>query len=483
MRWRAWVALVVAIFVGQVLWIVLLRGPRILESDLTLILGQLFLCMGLIAIAGLISTTTVDAIKLPRSQSRWIILGGTVLFQVLGVLLLWPALSSEVVRYRLDGLSWIAGQSPYVHTPAEMLQTDSVDAVDRTVSGRDARSIHPPVAQTIFVATRAVEMVAFGPAKIEGAKSDAPVKLWRQALPGLTFWHRAFLLRTVFALAAIGSVLVLLSILDQWRQTPWLAVLFAWNPLLVLETAGNGHVDIVGILLLLTMLRMMQKKNFALASIALCLACGVRPMAIVIAPVLIRQVYEYKSWPVARRCVWMSVVTLAVVFLPVLLIQHGYRGWLMQLGIYAKYVENNSLLFTIGRSFVAGEGWLNHPLRWFLLSLLPLGAIATLLWAIRRPLLTPDAAYWLMLVPLLLGPVASPWMILWPLCFVPLMRQSYGWAALTWTATAGLAYAAWRQPVYVVPSRIVIAEYLPVLLAMAIQARELLGYQKYLRAR
>ncbi len=476
-------AAVVAIIVGQVLWIVLLRGPRILDSDLTLVLGQLFLSMGLIAIAGLISTTTVDAIKLPRSQSRWIIVGGTVVFQVLGVLLLWPALSSDVVRYRLDGLGWIAGRSPYVHTPAELLQTDSVDAIDRTVSGRDARSIYPPVAQAIFVAARAVEMVAFGPAKIDAEKPDAPIKLWRHALPRLTFWHRAVLLRTVFALAAIGSVLVLLSILDHWRQTPWMAVLFAWNPLLLLETAGNGHVDIVGILLLLTMIRMVQKRNYALATIALCLAWGVRPMAIVLSPMLVAQVYETKSWLVARRCVWVSIVTLLIVFLPVLLIQHGYRSYVMQLGTYAKFAEFNGLLFTIGRSITGGEGWMSHPLRWVALLILPLGTIATLLWTLRRRLIVTDAAYWLMLVPLLLGPVASPWLILWPLCFVPLMRQSYGWAALTWTATAGLVYATWRQPVWVVPTRIVIAEYLPVLLALAVQGREQLGYQQFTRAR
>jgi hypothetical protein len=86
-------------------------------------------------------------------------------------------------------------------------------------------------------------------------------------------------------------------------------------------------------------------------------------------------------------------------------------------------------------------------------------------------------------VPLLLGPAASPWLILWPLCFVPLMRQSYGWAALTWTATAGLAYAAWRQPMWVVPTRIVIAEYVPVLLALGVQTREFLGHQQYIRSR
>lgn len=472
-RWRAWVVLVVAVLAGQVLWIALLRGPRLLDHELTLILGQLFLCMGLIAIAGLISTTPADAIKLPRPQSRWIILGGTVLFQFIGLLLLWPALSSDVVRYRIEGLSWIAGRSPYVHPPETILLTDSADAIDRTVSAKEMPSIYPPVAQTVFLATRAVEMVVFGPAKLDGVKPDATVHNWRAALPRLSFWHRAILLRAVFSLAAVASVLVMVSILDAAHQTPWLAVMFAWNPLLVLETAGNGHVDIVGVLFVLVMIGMVQKRNYALATIALCLACGVKPLAIVLAPVIIQQVYDRKSWLVARRCVGVAAITLAIVFLPVLLVQHGYRGWLHQLGMYARFMQFNALLPALGKSLF-GSAWLGSVTRGFSLALLPLGLIALLLWALRRRLPIADAAYWLMLTALLLGSVASPWMILWPLCFAPLLRRSTGWAALTWTATASLAYAVWQQSTPEVPTRIVMAEYAPVLLALGVQIRELM---------
>jgi hypothetical protein len=230
-------------------------------------------------------------------------------------------------------------------------------------------------------------------------------------------------------------------------------------------------VDILGILLLLAMLRMLQKQKFTLATLALCLACGVKPIAILLAPLLIRQIGERKDWKIAQRSIGIVVLTLVTIYGPILFVQHGYRGWLLQLNAYGHFLEANSLLFSIGKSLV-GASWSTSTLRTLLLTITPLAAAGTLLWALKKRMPMADAGYWLMLAPLLLGPAAYPWSMLWPLCFVPLMQKSPGWTALTWTATAGLAYAAWRQPTWEVPTNIVMAEYVPVLLALGVELSE-----------
>ncbi|CAN5433207.1 DUF2029 domain-containing protein [soil metagenome] len=472
MRWNAWMALVTTTLVGQLLWIFLLRGPRILDSDLTLILGELLLGMCVIGIAQLIATTPVNAIKLTLPNSRMIIIGGSVLLHFWAILLLWPALSSDVTRYRLDGLTWLTGRSPYAVTPRQMLKTPNVDAIDRTLPGNDSYSIFPPVAQTVFIAARAIEMAVVGPAKLSYDRPEVAVRRWRPALPYLSFRHRAIVLRAIFSIAAVGCTCVLLSLLKHTHRTPWLAVLFAWNPLVILETAGSPHVDIVGVLLLLVMLRMIQKSNFSLATLALCLACGVKPMAILLAPLLIQKIDDRHDWKVAQRSIGVALLTLGAVFVPILLVQHGYRGWIVQLNAYAHLRETNSLLFAVAKS-VVGASWITGNARPFFLLLAPLAAASVLLWMIKKRWPIEDAGYWLMLVVLVFSPASQPWSLVWPLCFVPVMRLSRGWSALAWTATITISYAAWHQASWNVPARIVIAEYVPVLVAMGIEISDL----------
>jgi len=472
MRWNAWVALVTTTLVGLLLWILLLRGPRILDSDATLILGQLLLGMCLLGIAGLIATTPPDAVKLTLYNSRMIIIGGSILLQMWAVILLWPALSSEVTRYRLDGLTWLTGRSPYATTPRQMLRTSSIDAIDRTVPANDSHSVYPPVAQTVFIAARAIEMVTVGPAKLDADRPESAVRRWRAALPYLSFSQRAIVLRVIFSIAAVLCTCVLLSLLEHTHRTPWLAVLFAWNPLVILETAGSPHVDIVGVLLVLVMLRMIQKGNFTLATLALCLACGVKPTAILLAPLLIQKISDRQDWKVAERAIGIAILTLAVVFGPILLVQHGYRGWIVQLNAYAHLREVNSAVFSLAKS-VFGATWMAGNARAFFLLLAPLAAAGVLLWIIKKRWPMEDAGYWLMLAVLLLAPAAQPWSLLWPLCFVPVMRISRGWTVLAWSATAALSYAAWHQSTWEVPGRILMAEYAPVLVALWIELADL----------
>ncbi len=469
MRWNAWAALVIAMLAGLLLWIFLLRGPAILDSDSSLILGQLLLGMGIVSIAGLIFSTPANAIRFTRSQSHSIIICGTVVVQIAALMMLWPALSSDLARYRLDGLTWLSGNSPYAVTPREVFSKSQIDALDRAVPMSDFHSIYPPVAQTVFIAARAVEMVAFGPAKLLSRPAPLAASRWRPTLADVSWVHHGLVLRTIMSAATIGCVLVLLRLLKHTDRTPWLAVLFAWNPLVVLETAGSGHVDIIGVLLLLVMLRMIQKQNFTLATLALCLACGVKPMAILLSPILIRQISELRDWKIAQRSIGIAALTLALVFVPILLVQHGYRGWIVQLNLTSHWVEINGVFHSLGH-WLIGQTWMTSNSRVLVQLLTPLVAAGTLLWAILKRLPIEDAGYWLMLGPLLVAPAVFPCSILWPLCFVPVMCLSRGWTALTWSATAALVYAAWHQPaVFQVPGKLLVAEYLPVAIALAVE--------------
>ena len=65
---------------------------------------------------------------------------------------------------------------------------------------------------------------------------------------------------------------------------------FAWNPLLATEVAGSGHIDIVGVLLLLVSVAALGRRWRTVAAVAFGLAVAVKFLPIVLLPLYWRRV-------------------------------------------------------------------------------------------------------------------------------------------------------------------------------------------------
>ncbi|GFO61334.1 hypothetical protein GMST_36590 [Geomonas silvestris] len=133
-----------------------------------------------------------------------------------------PQLSDDLYRYLWDGSNILRGINPYQAAPARTVPPASLKAAHALINHPEYVTIYPPTAQLVFAA---------------GA-----------TLGGLTGLKALLVL---FDLALCGLIVVLLR---QLTLPPWLAVLYAWNPLPVLEIAGSGHVDGAGLSLLVAAL-------------------------------------------------------------------------------------------------------------------------------------------------------------------------------------------------------------------------------------
>ena len=124
-RFAVWVLCTTASFIATLAWLWLIRGLRIIDHDARLIGGWLALGLVQIVLFALIKTTPADAIRLPRWTSVLLILGGAIILHAAALAWLWPALSEDLFRYRLDARTWLSGASPYVvapiSSPARML--------------------------------------------------------------------------------------------------------------------------------------------------------------------------------------------------------------------------------------------------------------------------------------------------------------------------------------------------------------------------
>lgn len=122
-----------------------------------------------------------------------------------------PTLSDDIHRYVWDGLNVLGGTNPYAFAPSAALPTPGSQGLLEAVNHPDLVTIYPPTAQFIFAAG-----ASFG------------------GITGL----KAFLV-----LLDLLLCFVILHLLVRLDLPPWRAVLYAWNPLPVLEIASSGHID------------------------------------------------------------------------------------------------------------------------------------------------------------------------------------------------------------------------------------------------
>jgi hypothetical protein len=225
----------------------------------------------------------------------------------------------------------------------------------------------------------------------------------------------------------------LLVVLVLWRwlvalgRDPWWVLAYAWHPLVALEGAGGGHIDVVGTLFVVTAAYALSKRRTLLASIALALAFATKFLPVVLAPLLWRRIRPGDAV--------VGVGLVALLYLP---FAGGGSG--LPVGSLPAYVEGWRFN---GPLFAFLEPWLGVT------GVLAAGLAAGLLTATlaRRWLSPHDARAWAwpLAVTLLLMPAVYPWYLLWLTPFL----TTRGTGPLTvWTLASLATYAVWHNELH-----------------------------------
>lgn len=152
-----------------------------------------------------------------RGKAAWspaVILGVALLLRLL-FLSAPPQLSDDVYRYLWDGSTLLRGGSPYTAPPAHVKPPPDLAAVHAGINHPEYVTIYPPAAQLIFAAGAATGLGITG-------------------------------LKGVLVLLDLALCGLLILLLRRLGLPAGHAVLYAWNPLPVLEIAASGHVDGAG---------------------------------------------------------------------------------------------------------------------------------------------------------------------------------------------------------------------------------------------
>lgn len=186
-------------------------GALLLVHDLA---GRPLAALALLAIA-----FASFAFALRRWAAAWIPASAVMAIAALLRLLalpLAPGLSNDVYRYVWDGKITRQGFNPYLHAPIDTALEPLRDDSWRQLDHRDVETVYPPLAITLF------SIASVPPAPVLGIK-------------------------TFLAATDLLSCLLLLRLARRRGLPAGRTLAYAWNPLVVIEVAGMGHVDALGV--------------------------------------------------------------------------------------------------------------------------------------------------------------------------------------------------------------------------------------------
>ncbi len=374
-------------------------------------------------------------------------------------LLAQPGPDDDIHRYLWDGRMQRLGYNPYLVVPSDPAFAGLHTPETRTLNHPDLPSPYPAGAQLFFRAVTAIH-------------------------------ESVFALKVAFVVCDFAIVLLLLDIFRRSGQGAQWVLAYAWNPLLATEVAGSGHIDIVGVLLLLVSFAALGRRWRTVAALAFGLAVAVKLLPIVLLPIY---------WKRVRiRDAALAAVMVGLLYVPFL--NHG-RISMGSLGTYVQSFRFNDPVFATLEQVVAPK---------VALGLAVLVGLATAIWQRKRiksaaPERSPlanqgtsttedtglhrgdatlfplcnsvssvvqaSAFAWPMAASLLCAPVVYPWYLLW---LLPFMRSASTVPIVIWTVSIIPTYYVWHlrtlgRP-WLVPGWIMLLEYGVVAAAGAIIA-------------
>jgi hypothetical protein len=332
-----------------------------------------------------------------------------------------PGLDADIHRYVWDGRVQRLGYNPYIVVPSDPALASLHTSETRTLNNPEVPSPYPAGAQLFFRAVTSIH-------------------------------ESTFALKVAFVVCDLAIVFVLFDVLRCTRQGVHWVLAYAWHPLLAIEVAGSGHVDIVGVLLLLVSAASLARRWRAVAAISFGLAVAVKFLPIVLLPLYWKRV--------RLRDAALAAIGVALLYVPFL--NHG-RIPIGSLGTYVQRFRFNDPVFATLERVAAPQ---------FVAGLALLVGFLTAIWMRKKPAeASAEAFAWPMAASLFCAPVVYPWYLLWML---PFLRSTSTLPILVWTLSILPTYYVWHlrtvgRP-WLVPDWIVILEYGSVAVAAAMIA-------------
>jgi alpha-1,6-mannosyltransferase len=393
--------------------------------------------MASLTLAGVVYLLAIREFFAAPQFPRRVVVIGLVLAAVWNIAFLRvPAgADDDIHRYVWDGRLQRLGYNPYLVVPSDPAAKGLHTPETRNLNNPDLASPYPAGAQLFFRAVTAIH-------------------------------ESTFAMKVTFVVCEFAIVFVLLDVLRCTGKGAHLVLAFAWNPLLAVEVAGSGHIDIVGALLLVVSAAALVRRWRATAAVALGLAIAVKFLPVVLLPLYWKRVRIRDAVLAAVVAGLLYVPFLNRSFFNHLFLNPGHIP-IGSLGTYVQTFRFNGPVFAALDRVAPPQ---------LLAGLAVLVGLVTATWLRRSgaPELSPHAFAWPMFAwpmaaSLFCAPAVFPWYLLW---LLPFLTSASTLPIIIWTVSIFPTYVMWHlrtlgRPWGSLPAWVMLVEYGCVAIAAA----------------
>ena len=273
--------------------------------------------------------TALFGLYLWTINNRWevkdvqLLLYAAIAFRVL-LLASFPNLSDDIYRFVWDGRLIHAGINPFAHLPSYYIENGiSINGLSPELYSKlnspNYFTIYPPFAQFVF---------------------------WLSAAPTDSVLLSAAIIRVLIIAAEVGTIFIGLKLLKKWKLPERNILIYALNPLVILELTGNLHFEAFMIFFLVGGIYLMFQSKIIHSAGFLALSIAAKLLPLMLLPALL------KKLKVKKALVLYALLGLfiAVLFMP-LLNAEFINGMRNSIGLYFQKFEFNGSIYYLVREY------------------------------------------------------------------------------------------------------------------------------------
>jgi alpha-1,6-mannosyltransferase len=230
-------------------------------------------------------------VLLLKADKNWV-LGFGILFRLI-FLFSMPALSDDFYRFIWDGVLWHNGIHPFSHPPAYyMTEGHSVPGLTQELfnglNSKEYFTVYPPLHQLVFWLSTMM---------FDGSLLSAIIPM-----------------RLVLVGCEILFLLLIANDLAKKGKSPALLAIYALNPLVIVEVAGNLHFEGMVAFFLLGSVFLLPARKLLFGSVSLAAAIATKLTPIIAGPALMLAGGKSNWW----KIVTFTVIASLLLFLPII---------------------------------------------------------------------------------------------------------------------------------------------------------------------
>ena len=379
-----------------------------------------------------------------------------------------PALSDDFYRFIWDGRLLANGVHPFAQLPGYYLGSGhAIDGINQFLydhlNSKEYFTVYPPFSQIIF-------WIA--------------ASLFPDSILGSIVAMRIFVLA-----AEMGSLLLIRKLLPIFGLAPKNILIYALNPLIILELTGNLHFEAFVILFLLLAIYFVYRSGIWQAGISMGLSIGAKLLPLILLPLFLIRIG-------IKRSIVLYIatgLTLIVFFMP-LLNAEVIDGFGQGLALYFRRFEFNASIYYLVREYGFYTKGYNiiQTVGWKLGMIAMVGILIISFWpysfirgdrkwklSIRKRNSSnewdeiPLAMMWVLLFYFLMTTTLHPWYLTTLLMLSIFTRYRF---VIIWSAAVFLTYAGYTEHGFHENGYLIAIEYI---LVIGYLAYELIWKRKY----